>query len=315
MTAPTGWDRLLSPLLSARRFDEVLLRGAEHVIGVFHVSIGMEATAAALACVKSEHDVLMLGHRNHAHLVSIGSDPEVLYREMLGRDGGPQRGRGGSLHLADPARGVPYTSAMLGGSAALANGIALALGRRRTGGIAFACFGDGAMGEGLLYETIGLACAWQLPIVFVCESNALERRHGELATRARAHGLPAHVSDARRPRAVVRALDGAAQAARAGDGPQFLEARSAPWPGNSSFIPHLKRAFDLAASAGPPSDDPFAAHDPVRCEARALLDEGVPMERLLELDACVSDRMRAAFDAAAAAPGAPARVALEDVWG
>ena len=314
MTATADWDRLLSPLLSARRFDETLLRSAELVTGVFHVSIGMEATAAALACVKANGDIVMLGHRNHAHLVAIGSNPEALYREVLGRAGGAQKGRAGSLHLADPGRGVPYTSAMLGGGAAVANGIALALARRGTGRIAFAFFGDGAMGEGIVYETFGLARAWQLPIVFVCESNASAVRRGRFAELARSHGVPAGLVDGSSARAAVGALSHAAAFARDGSGPHFIEATTAPWPGNATFIPRLERAFDIRRVADPPGNE-FEAADPVRREALALLSDGVPHDRLRALDAAISQRMRRAFESARPAPPSPRCVAHEDVWG
>ncbi|HTX09323.1 MAG TPA: thiamine pyrophosphate-dependent enzyme [Solirubrobacteraceae bacterium] len=314
MTAATDWDRLLSPLLSARRFDETLLRSAGLVTGVFHVSIGMEATAAGLACVKAEGDIVMLGHRNHAHLVAIGSDPEALYREVLGRAGGAQQGRAGSMHLADASRGVPYTSAMLGGGAAVANGIALALARGGTGRLAFAFFGDGAMGEGIVYETFGLARAWHLPIVFVCESNAPAVERGRFAQLARAHGVAAVSVDGSSPRAAVRALSYAAAFARDGSGPHFVEATTAAWPGNATFIPKLERAFDVGRVANPPGDE-FEAADPVRREAQALLSDGVPLDRLRALDAAISERMRRAFESAALAPPATGGVAHQDVWG
>ena len=102
-------------MLRGRRFDETLIAHAELVSGVFHVSIGMEGTAAALAAARTPADLIMLNHRNHGALAAIGSDLETMFREILGRDGGPQRGRAGSLHLADAANGVPYTSAMVAG--------------------------------------------------------------------------------------------------------------------------------------------------------------------------------------------------------
>lgn len=314
MTSGPGWDRLLSPLLAARRFDETLLAGAELLTGVFHVSIGMEATAAALRCVRARGDVLMPGHRNHAHLVAAGSEPEQLYRELLGRDGGTQRGRGGSLHLADPLRGVPYTSAMLGGGAAIANGIALAMARRRAGAIAFAAFGDGAMGEGIVFEAFGLACAWRLPVLFVCESNAAEGRAGSLAGLARAHGLSASTVDGRDPRGTLAAVEHAARSVRAGAGPHFLEVHTEPWPGNATFIPRLTRALELESVERPPTDE-FDAGDPVRAEARALLAERIPLELMLDVDAAISARMQLAFEAAAAAPAPAPEAAFEAVWG
>jgi TPP-dependent pyruvate/acetoin dehydrogenase alpha subunit len=305
---------LLAPLLRARRFDETLVENARRITGVFHVSIGMEATAAALACVRTADDVIMLGHRNHGHLAAIGSDPEQLYRELLGRDGEPQRGRAGSLHLADPANGVPYTSAMLGGGASVAAGVALAKRHRGEPGIVFTFFGDGAMGEGILYETLNLARAWSLPIVFVCESNAPAGREGSLARVAEGQGFRAAVADARRARATLEALNGTAAAARAGEGPGFLEAGSERWPGNSTFIPHPVGALDLG-DVEEDATDPFEAGDPVREEARAVLADGVEPEAMLELDGAIRDRMRLAFQAAALAPLAPATVATESVWG
>ena len=308
-----GWDRLLAPLLRARRFDEILVEGAALVTGVFHVSIGMEATAAALTCVRASEDVIMLGHRNHGHLAALGSDFELLYRELLGRDGGPQRGRAGSLHLADPARGVPYTSAMLGAGPALSVGLALAKRRRDQPGIVFTFFGDGAMGEGLLYETFNLAAAWKLPVLFVCENNAPPEREGALAGLAEVHGVPGEVVDGRRPREVLAVLTRAADHVRAGAGPRFLEVGSEPWPGNSTFLPHPTPWLDLESVSDPPSDA-FGAGDPVRAEARALQEEGADLAALRELDAAVTGAARAAFAAAAAGDPAPAATALDSVW-
>ena len=308
-----GWDRLLRPMLAARRFDEVLIGRAELITGVFHVSIGLEATAGALACVRREDDLVMLGHRNHGHLVALGSDAELLYRELLGRDGGPQRGRAGSLHLADPAAGVPYTSAMLGGGAALATGLALAKRRRREPGVVFSFFGDGAMGEGVVYEAFNLAAAWGLPVVFVCENNATAGVDGTLARVAGAHEVEASIADGRRPRETLAALDSAATRARGGGGAQFLEVGCEPWPGNTTFLPHPTRARDFGTLLEPPSE-PFDAGDPVRAEARALVSEGVELAALLALDQAITDRARNAMLAALGAPLAPATAAIDEIW-
>lgn len=307
------WDRLLAPLLRARRFDEALVDEAGLVTGVFHVSIGMEATSAALACVRSPDDVIMLGHRNHGHLAALGSDFELLYRELLGRDGGPQRGRAGSLHLADPGRGVPYTSAMLGGGAALGAGLGLAKRRRGAPGIVVACFGDGAMGEGIIYETLNLTAGWRLPVLFVCENNSPAGGEGALARLAEAHGVESAVVDGRRPRDTLAALAQAADHVRRDGGPRFLEVGSEPWPGNSTFLPHPTPWLDLASANDPPHD-PFEAGDPVRTEARALLSGGRPVRELQDLDAQVTTQARRALASAARARLAPASVVLDSVW-
>jgi TPP-dependent pyruvate/acetoin dehydrogenase alpha subunit len=307
------WDRLLAPLLRARRFDEALVDEATLVTGVFHVSIGMEATSAALACVRSPDDVIMLGHRNHGHLAALGSDLELLYRELLGRDGGPQRGRAGSLHLADPGRGVPYTSAMLGGGAALGAGLGLAKRRRGAPGIVVVCFGDGAMGEGIIYETLNLTAAWRLPVLFVCENNSPAGGEGALARLAAAHGVESAVVDGRRPRDTLAVMAQAANHVRRDGGPRFLEVGSEPWPGNSTFLPHPTPWLDLASADDPPHDA-FAAGDPVRAETRALLHGGTPLRELQVLDAQVTARARGALASAARAPLAPASAARDSVW-
>lgn len=312
---PAPWAALLEPLLRARRFDEILIEHAALLVGVYHVSIGMEATAAAVAAARRPGDAVMLGHRNHAHMVALGSDPEILYRELLARDGGPQRGRAGTLHLADPELGVPYTSAMLGGAAAIGAGLALARQRRGGDAVVIACFGDGAMGEGLIYETLNLAAAWRLPLVLVCENNGSAEAAGHLAAVAGAHGARTEVVDGRDPRATRDAVAAAVMGVRQdGGGPVFLEVGSEHWPGNATFLPTPQPPLDLRAVAGPPPDA-FAAGDPVWREAATLVGEGIAIDALVELDAAVTAELAAAMDRAREAPPAPAAAALENVWG
>ena len=295
----SGPDRLtrLAAMLRARRFDETLIANAELVSGVFHVSIGHEGVAAALAGARRPADLIMLNHRNHGALAAIGTDLELCYREILGRDGGPQRGRAGSLHLADAANGVPYTSAMVAGGVALGVGMALAKQRLGREGIVFAFFGDGAMGEGAMYESLNLAALWRLPVLFVCESNA-----------------PAAV-DGGDPEAMATTMDDAVAAVRGGGGPRFIEARLHPWPGNATFLPRLVTGeLDLRDAERPGEGGGWSAADPVLAEARALLRDGIALADLLELDRSVRASVQRAFASAAAAPCAPESVATSGVW-
>ncbi|MGH2876382.1 MAG: thiamine pyrophosphate-dependent enzyme, partial [Solirubrobacteraceae bacterium] len=312
---PAG-TQLLAAMLRARRFEETLLEHADLISGVFHVGIGQEATAAAVALSRAPTDAVMLTHRNHHHLAALGSDPQTMFAEIFGRDGGPQRGRAGTLHLADPGCGVPYTSAMVGGGVPIGLGLALARRRRQEAGISFCVFGDGAMDEGILHEALRLAHRWQLPAVFVCERNDASA-DDELAPTpagiAASHGVPAQVVDATEPRRATPAVSDAAAAARGGDGPRFVEMRSAPWPGNSGFLPSRRPPTELDSGLVPPRE-PWDSGDPILAEVRSLVADGVALAALSELDEEIRARMARAVAAAAAAPLAPAAAALADVW-
>jgi TPP-dependent pyruvate/acetoin dehydrogenase alpha subunit len=320
MTHAAGWTRL-ERMLRARRFDEVLIQHVSLVRGVFHVGMGQEATAAAIATERAPEDVVMLNHRNHQHLAAAGSDLTAMFAEIFGRDHGPHRGRNGTLHLADAARGVPYTSAMVGGTVPLGLGMVLARRRRGEPGLAFCCFGDGALGEGLLHECLNLAKLWELPAVFVCESNAspgADRANrmqsaAALTDLPSAHRVPAEAVDATRPRLVHEAIQRSAAAARSGRGPQFVVAQTVPWPGNATFIPTLPDGrLDLARAAEPAAG--WEAHDPILVEARDLLEGDASLAELQARDTAIQADVDEAVRAALAAPPAPAAAAFEHVW-
>jgi TPP-dependent pyruvate/acetoin dehydrogenase alpha subunit len=312
----------MARMLRARRLDEALIGQAELITGVFHVGIGQEGTAAALAATRGPADLVALTHRNHHHLAALGSDLEVMFREILGRDGGPQRGRAGTLHLADPARGVPYTSAMVGGGVPLAVGLAHGKARRGEEGIVFSFFGDGALGEGAVHECFNIASLWRVPVLFVCENNARPDRGranafqaaSSLAGLAEVNGIRSAVADAREPVDVEGALGALAAGVREGRGPAFLDARSEPWPGNQAFtVQPGTDPLDLAGADRAPECD-WERGDPILNEGRRLLRMGVGMGVLLALDAAIREEVDRAFEAAVRAPGAPASVALGDVW-
>ena len=316
------WEERMGRMLRARRLDEALVEHRELITGIFHVGIGQEGTAAALAAVRRSSDLLTLTHRNHHHLAAIGSDLEVMFREILGRDGGPQRGRAGTFHLADADLGVPYTSAMVAGGVPLAVGLAYGKLRRGDEGIVFSFLGDGALGEGAVQECFNIASLWRVPVLFVCENNALPeggranafQAAPSLASLAEVNGIVGLAADAREPAEVEHALAELARRVRDGDGPAFLDARSEPWPGNRTLMvqPGTGR-LDLATAARPAEGD-WARGDPILNEARRLLRAGVELGAVLELDRAVRGEVEQAFAAATRAPLSPASVALTDVW-
>jgi TPP-dependent pyruvate/acetoin dehydrogenase alpha subunit len=320
MTSSVAESRLRC-MLTARRFDETLIEHVGLVHGVFHVGMGQEGTAAAIALERQSPDVLMLNHRSHHHLIAGGAAPETLFAEIFGRDLGPHRGRNGTLHLADPACGVGYTSAMVGGTVPLGLGMALARKRRGDPGIAFCCFGDGAFGEGILHECLNVAKLWELPVVFVCESNSepgpgratSAQAAASLTDLAAAHQVVASRVDATDAAAVHQALSAIAADVRSGAGPRFLLAQTVPWPGNNSFIPSLP---DGPLNLSRAEHEPFGweAHDPILGEVRILLRAGASLSQLLTQDAAIRDAIQRAVSTAAAAGLAPPEAAFENVW-
>jgi len=318
-TQPT---ELLEPLLLARRFDEILLANTDAIRGHFHVSIGLEATAAALSRVRRSGDLITTTYRNHAHLAALGSDLSVMYAEIFGRDLGHQRGRGGSIHLSDPGLGMLHTSAMVSGGVPIALGQAYSLSRTRPGAVCFCFFGDGAFGEGAVHESLNLASLWRLPLVFVCENNAPpgdgrandQQSAVSLLAIAEAHRVHGRAVDARHPAAVVDALEALAEEVRDGDGPRFLDAQAGRWPGNATFFPHDATGRTDVRHAQRDADDPWrSTDDPVLNECRRLLAAGVGLDHIRAIDRRITAEVEGALGRARLAPVAPPEAAFTDV--
>jgi len=207
------------------------LAGAGQIPGFPHLSTGQEAVAVGVCAHLRRDDVLFTSHRGHGHVLAKGSDLERTFAEILGRDSGLCRGRGGSMHLVDAANGVLGATGVVGGNLALAAGGAWAAQARGTGLISVVFFGDGATGAGAFHETLNLASLWRLPVLFVCENNG----YAEFTSREE-HSNVNHVSAFAAPYAIpTRTIDGndlpvvyaaaeeAVAAVRGGAGPYLLE--------------------------------------------------------------------------------------------
>jgi TPP-dependent pyruvate/acetoin dehydrogenase alpha subunit len=313
---------LLEPLLRARRFDELLVANADEIKGHYHVSIGLESTAVALSVHRRPGDTITTTYRNHAHLAALGSDLAVMFAEVLGRDLGPQRGRGGSTHLSDPMVGVMHTSAMVSGGVSQALGLAYARIRTTADAVCFCYFGDGAFGEGAVHESLNLASLWELPVVFVCENNASPfdgkanafQSARSLLAIAEVNAVPGEAVDARHPAATTETMGRLTAEVRAGGGPRFLEARAAQWEGSTSFFPHDATGRTDVRDAGRRCGDDWRDRDdPVLNECRRLLAAGVSMESLVSLDERVTDEVEHALDIGRKATTAPPGAATSDV--
>jgi len=191
--------------------------------------VGEEAVAVGVCSALRRDDTITSTHRGHGHCVAKGADARLMFCELLGREEGYCRGKGGSMHIADHANGNLGANAIVGGSAGIATGSGFSAKMLGSDRVSVCFFGEGALGQGLLYEVMNMAALWRLPVVYVCENNLyneytnyLEVTAGSITGRAEAFGIPAESVDGQDVVAVYEAAVRAVGRARAGGGPSFL---------------------------------------------------------------------------------------------
>ena len=253
---PDLWS-LYRQMLRSRRFEESVkdLWEQGKISGEMHLGIGEEAIAAGVVSQLQEGDAMALDHRSTPPLVVRGVDLLLLVREFLGSADGLCCGMGGHMHLFSP-RHLAASSGIVGSSGPAAAGFALAAQYLRPGNLAVAFFGEGAMNQGMLVESINLAVAWKLPVLFVCKDNewaVTTRSHGvtggNLVERAKSFGMPALEVDGTDVEEVWNAAGQGADRARNGNGPTFLLALCPRLEGHFLGDPLLRN--QLGELAGP----------------------------------------------------------------
>jgi TPP-dependent pyruvate/acetoin dehydrogenase alpha subunit len=223
--------RFYRQMMAIRLFEENVneLYTRAQMPGLAHLYIGEEAVAVGVCEALRSDDYVTSTHRGHGHCLAKGASPERMFAELLGKEAGYCRGKGGSMHIADPATGNLGANAIVGGSVGIATGAAFSSKTLKTGQIAVCFFGEGALGQGVLYECMNLGQLWKLPVIYVCENNLYteythfsETTAGEIPARATALGIRAETVDGQDVRAVFAAATALAEGARRGDGPGFL---------------------------------------------------------------------------------------------
>ena len=223
--------RMYGQMRRIRAFEEEvdrLYKGAK-MPGLAHLYIGEEAIAVGVCEALRRDDFITSTHRGHGHCLAKGASVDRMFCELLGKAEGYCRGKGGSMHIADHENGNLGANAIVGGSAGIATGAAFSAKARGTDGVAVCFFGEGALGQGLVYEVMNMASLWKLPVIYVCENNLYneythfsETTAGDIAARAAAFGIPAEKVDGQDARAVYAAASRAVERARGGEGPTFL---------------------------------------------------------------------------------------------
>ena len=235
MAAEVSKDKLLKmyhTMQTIRHFEERLrdLFKEGKVPGFVHVSIGEEASATGVCAALTDQDYITSTHRGHGHLLAKGGKLKPMMAELFGRKTGYCKGKGGSMHIADPDSGNLGANAIVGGSMGIATGAALSAKMRGSDQVAVCFFGDGAVAQGVLYEVMNMAALWNLPVIYVCENNnyseythRTETLAGEITDRAKAFGIYAETVDGQDVQLVQSTMERLVERARRGEGPAFLE--------------------------------------------------------------------------------------------
>jgi pyruvate dehydrogenase E1 component alpha subunit len=243
-----------------------------------HLAIGQEAVAVGVCQALRDGDTVLSGHRCHAHYLAKGGSTRGMFAELYGKATGCCGGKGGSMHLASPETGMLGASAIVAGTVPMAVGAALASTLRSTDDVSVAFFGDAAIEQGVMHESLAFAALRALPVVFVCENNLyatltpLSQRQvsADIWPRARAHGVAAVGVDGNDVVAVYEAATAAVARARRGEGPTFIEAKTYRWR------EHVGPNFDIDVGYRTQAElDGWMARDPIAALARALEARGI----------------------------------------
>src|ERR1700752_573639 len=301
-----------------RAFEEQvneLYKGAK-MPGLAHLYVGEEGVAVGVCEALRRDDVITSTHRGHGHCLAKGATVDRMFAELLGKEAGYCRGKGGSMHIADQDTGNLGANAIVGGSAGIATGAALSAKMRGTGQVAVCFFGDGALGQGLLYETMNMASLWALPVVYVCENNLYgeytscgETGGGEILARGWPLGVHAESVDGQDVQAVNATMRRRVARARRGEGPAFLECKTYRYYGH--HVGDVNREYRSRDE----EKEWMSQHDPLATLSGRLASQGLADDSVFErIQTDVKAEVDAGVQFALAAPYPEADQVDQDVY-
>ncbi len=288
-------------MLVIRGFEERVSRLYREglVPGFVHLSIGQEASAVGACWPLLADDVITSTHRGHGHCLAKGLEPLGMFAELMAKDGGTNRGRGGSMHIADPKLGIFGANGIVAAGLPIAVGAATAAQLRGTDSVAVAFFGDGATAQGAFHESLNLAAVWRLPVVFFCENNGYSefsptsaQQAASLEQRSLGYAVPYFAVDGNDVVATATTMSDALQHVRAGQGPVVVEAATYRWHGHYEGDPQRYRT--------PEELTEWQGRDPLVLHRQRLIEAGVPESELIALEAAVDQQLDQAVAQASA---------------
>jgi acetoin:2,6-dichlorophenolindophenol oxidoreductase subunit alpha len=297
---------LYTTMLTIREFEEAAqdLYTRTLIPGLLHISVGQEAVAVGVCAAIRESDYITSTHRGHGHCIAKGADVGRMFAELFGKADGYCRGKGGSMHIANPDVGNLGANAIVGGSIPIATGAALSAQLRGTGQLAVCFFGDGALNQGVFSESLNYAALWKLPIIYACENNGYGEytatkavTAGKITDRGEAFGVPSSNVDGMDVLEVYRATCAATERARNGDGPSFISFATYRYYG------HGMSDRDRAYRTRDEEKEWRQLRDPIdRYAAWLLARHQVTQEELDRMQASVKMRIKEGVEFGKAAP-------------
>ena len=249
---------MLTMMVRIRAFEMKLAELVRELVikGTLHPYVGQEAVATGVCFALRPDDYITSNHRGHGHALAKGADMNRMMAELLGRQTGYCKGKGGSMHIADLDLGMLGCNGIVGGGIGITAGAALSAKLRGTDQVSVGFFGDGAANTGIVHEAMNLAAVWQLPAIFICENNqyALSMPYAkavavpDIASRAVGYGMPGEVVDGNDAQAVRAATRRAVLHARQGRGPTLLECKTYRWLQHSLRVKGPDRPADEEAA-------------------------------------------------------------------
>ena len=293
--------------------EEMFSRGLLH--GTMHLSIGQEATAAGACLALDKKDLITSTHRGHGHCLGKGADPYKRFAELLGREDGYFRGRGGSMHIADLSNGNLGANGIVAGSLTISVGAALSFQLQKKENIVLCFFGDGAVNEGSFHEALNLASLWNLPVLFLCENNqygmsmASEKAvAGEsIASRGNSYGIESIQIDGNDVEAVYESVSTCKDEILSNNRPKFIEAVTYRYRGHSKSDRNLYRTSEEINFW---KDE----KDPIKRYIGKLLEQGITEVDLKEIDEDVKNTIRTSVKKSLDSPLSPITNLEEDSY-
>jgi pyruvate dehydrogenase E1 component alpha subunit len=313
------WLQMYRRMQMIRRFEEQVneLYTRALMPGLAHLYAGEEAVAVGVCEALRADDYITSTHRGHGHCLAKGAAPDRMFAELLGKEAGYCKGKGGSMHIADPATGNLGANAIVAGSAGIATGAAFSAKHEGKEQVAVCFFGEGALGQGVVYEVMNLAALWKLPVLYVCENNYYteythysETLAGDLLERGRAFGVPSESVDGQDVRAVYASATKLVARARRGEGPSFLVCTTYRYSGH--HVGDINREYYRSKSE---EQEWKTERDPIKLFADWLTSEKVTdASSLAQIESEVRAEMQSAVDFAITAPYPDAQEAGQDVY-